>query len=1119
MGFLGVCRAVYDYVPQAEGELAITQGDFLFILDNTGDDGWWKAKKKASVDDEDEPTGLIPNNYVEDAPSISEAQALYEYTRQTDEELSFPEDAKLQVYDTSDPDWILVGFENEFGFAPSNYIELSASGASPAAAPVPPALPSRTQPDPPAIDPQPNHVAAAPEPEVPAATSAAAAIASAMQARKVIEPPVATSTPPPQLPARHVAFSHTVDDIEDEPQSPPLPSRPTPSKVNLREPPSFPTSSPSMASPLSPVSINDDTAMSGNRDNKSSVVKVEGGYHLYNVNEMVSVMGKRKKMPTTLGINLLTGIIMIAPEKSTDGPTQEWTADKMTHYSREGKHIFLEMVRPTKSVDFHAGAKDTAEEIVSALGEMAGAMKANGLREVIMAATSNSQKLGVVLYDFMAQGDDEVTVAEGDEVIIMDDHKSADWWHVRRLRNNMEGVVPSSYIEITGTMTPPESHSGLNAGRSIAAQNRAEEIRLTKEAVKASKRADEQQVGLGISLPQRSSSLNASEHDNNLWVQQNNRHSENGHRNGAHDSGKKSKPDASRVRTWTDRSKSFTVEAQFIGIKDGKLNLHKLNGVKIAVPIVKMSVEDLEYVESITGLNLVPSGTRAAAKTARQQSTSSTSGAVVQKQKPEHDWFQFFLDCDIAVGLCERYSQAFVKDSMDESVLPDVTSSVLRNIGMREGDIIKVMRKLDAKYNRTSKPETAADGDPNDQGGLFTTSGGALRTKRSRPAPPNVANGKVDLDAFSKSGENGSISPATSSKSPAGGGFDDDAWAVRDQPAATATTPTPTGATTTTTETVTTAAPAAPSTASAPAPGLVGSIKELSLLAAPLEPTKAPTPEISAPGVSSTTGAIQPQATGATPSFFTTMQQNSVTGVSGSLVPPPTSRPLSAPQTAGLSAFPSPAPVLSHMTGVQGQVAPLGQSLNDIQQARLQQQYLQQMQQQQMQQQQLLQAQMKPMGVPGQTPMLSFPTGMQNPVFMQPAVTGMAAMPQQMPMQTGFAAMQPQMTSMQSQSSPFQSNPGFNIPPQQGPFLTARPGLLPTPLEPQRTGLQPSTQQQNPGPGLQVPGPVAAPLAPQPTGPAPPVRFGVTAAQKLTPQPTGRKANLSHATPDNPFGF
>jgi hypothetical protein len=65
MGFAGVYRALYDYEPQADGELAIEENDLLYILDNTGEDGWWKAKKRARADDEDEPTGLVPQNYME----------------------------------------------------------------------------------------------------------------------------------------------------------------------------------------------------------------------------------------------------------------------------------------------------------------------------------------------------------------------------------------------------------------------------------------------------------------------------------------------------------------------------------------------------------------------------------------------------------------------------------------------------------------------------------------------------------------------------------------------------------------------------------------------------------------------------------------------------------------------------------------------------------------------------------------------------------------------------------------------------------------------------------------------------------------------------------------------
>jgi hypothetical protein len=122
------------------------------------------------------------------------------------------------------------------------------------------------------------------------------------------------------------------------------------------------------------------------------------------------------------------------------------------------------------------------------------------------------------MYDFMAQGEDEVTVGIGDEVIILDDTKSDEWWMVRRVKNQKEGVVPSSYIEVTGILdTPvPSSTSGVNAGKSTIEQNRLEEARLTKEAIKAGQREDQREreksrseVGPGLLLPDRSSSLSA----------------------------------------------------------------------------------------------------------------------------------------------------------------------------------------------------------------------------------------------------------------------------------------------------------------------------------------------------------------------------------------------------------------------------------------------------------------------------------------------------------------------------------------------------------------------------------------------------------------------------------
>lgn len=71
MGFLGVYKAIYDYEPRDDGELAISEGDLLYVLEKNDDDGWWKAKKKAGPDEDDEPMGLVPNNYVEQVSTKS----------------------------------------------------------------------------------------------------------------------------------------------------------------------------------------------------------------------------------------------------------------------------------------------------------------------------------------------------------------------------------------------------------------------------------------------------------------------------------------------------------------------------------------------------------------------------------------------------------------------------------------------------------------------------------------------------------------------------------------------------------------------------------------------------------------------------------------------------------------------------------------------------------------------------------------------------------------------------------------------------------------------------------------------------------------------------------------
>jgi hypothetical protein len=634
-------------------------------------------------------------------------------------------------------------------------------------------------------------------------------------------------------------------------------------------------------------------------------------------------------------------------------------------------------------------------------------------------------------------------------------------------------------------------------------------------------------------------------------------------------------PDPMKVRTWTDRSKSFSVEAQFLALKDGKINLHKMNGVKIAVPVVKMSVEDLEYVERITGISLDEdkplSDIKKQRARAREQesSTSPTTninvGATIE-QKPEYDWFQFFLSCDIAVGLCERYSQIFHKDSMDESVLPDVDATVLRSLGIREGDIIKIMRFLDKKYGRAGVKRGVSFGgeevitpDGESSGGLFSGPGGTLRnnTRKGRPAPAVQTNDVVDPKAFSqepKSAVSEGIAtplasvPIPAKKDVARSGFDDDAWDVKpskQQPQAISSPPTAT-------------APApAPATQQPP---LTGSMQELSLLSQPLEPIRtqptAPPPQqqVSQPQVSQSQlpQHPQPQPPQVTPSFFQGIgqqqtglpqqQQNNAPNQFNNqfnlpqniarqrpspnqfqnqnlMIPTPPSRPLSAPQVNQNSAFSLP-PLQPQSTGMQTssgfqQIAPPGQSMNEI---RMQQQYA---------------------GFNGQpnqqgqqnVGMMSQPTGFQYNGMQQPnqqqqpngfQYSMQTGAPQQQLMQNGggpFADPRAsQFSPIQQQPTGFQSS--FGPPPQQFPQPTGVNSLLPPALQPTPTGVQNNGFNTSfppppmpPIPPMPQQNTIPAPLVPQKTGPPPPVRFGVTNdTKKLMPQATGRRANLSQAS-------
>lgn len=889
-------------------------------------------------------------------------------------------------------------------------------------------------------------------------------------------------------------------------------------------------------------------------NNSVEEYSIPPGFQTYPVQEVDS----KKKRAATLGLGA-TRVILL-PDKSTR-PKEEWGVQNLTSYNSEGKHVFIELKNPDRSLDLHAGSKDAAEEIISALSEIRGAHRQTGLEEVVAAATGGKKRdIGTILYDFQAKGDDEVSVIVGDEVIIID-ATSEEWWLVERRVNGERGVVPASYIE---------------RGRSTVVSSG-----IMASPADPRERAGSQRSSNGGRIPMRTSSLAGNHHrpegrrgrldsvassdkaqatsgKQSMLQSSRSRYRKSGTWGAVLLTAIITEPDSSQVRQWTDRTGNFKVEAQFIGYKDGKINLHKLNGVKIAVPVGKMSLEDLEYVERRAGISLdevkpvsaftqknrkPQTGISFEAPPSKPVSTLTASSqlpsAIATSAKPNsYDWFEFFLSCGVDVGNCQRYATAFDRDSMDEAVLEDIQPEVMRMLGLKEGDILRVKKKLDEKFGRTKKNGAKLDEDREEgSGSLFSGPGGTLKnnTRKGRPAPAVQTPGSVDPEAFKQKNDSKSprASPAPTSRSPPPGqvaemptgGFDDDAWSPKPTTSKPQS-PAPQQPPRITSPAATAAPPPQPAPVELPAPtGALGDL--LSLNSPPLQPTVAspppqsapakPTPQIQQPPVtqppvsqplpsfmnSQVTGMVYGAGTIPTPPMpnqfntqFNGMNQPNqyalgrtrpmaptITGAnSGGLsIPPPPQRPGSAPQnfTPGMSL----PPLTPSYTG---------------------------------------QPMMSNYGQMGTQPMPFQNMGMPAPMTMQPTSQMFQNMNNSlMPHNTGM----PYMNMVgQAPTSGIQQPMPQN--PIQAPIITQPTGMLQNNFgQHQPLGFQPN---MNTGRGIGInsflPPPLvptatgapqqfagAKPLVPQPTGPPPNVKFGVNQAKKLVPQPTGR-ADLSKAS-------
>ncbi|KAG1806842.1 uncharacterized protein HD556DRAFT_1428859 [Suillus plorans] len=702
--YLAVLKASYDYQPQSEEELAITENQIVFLLERTDDD-WWKVKIKGESQEEDSPSGLVPAAYVEQAEHTSLVKAIYDYNSAAPGELSIKEDEVLMVFDREE-DWILVQSKQggKAGFVPGNYVE---------------------------------------EPEPPAR-------------------PLSVYVDPADRVAQSKAQARVSDEIKT-----------------------------------------------------------------WSVSE-VDRKGKKKK--GTLGIG--NGSLFFASE-SDKTPVQKWQISDVGDISVEKyKHVYIDMGGPSATkLHFHVGSRDTADAVVEKLetsltlasadqravispsphSEVSSPVKRNGAsvrfaeespaiippRESSEEEEEEAEEDGqgiddgepaVALYDFEGTGSDELSVQEGERLWIIE-KEGEEWWKCRN-EHGIEGVVPASYLEsITDII-----HRALVGHPSLLSQ---------KMMVLPSAKSK------SVSRPR---GKRKSEGNANVRKRSERRRSRNN----------------ARRLLLQRQSGQFRVEAAFLGYSNGKLRLHKVNGVVIEVPSEKMSLEDIRYVERLNAKDDNPPAAPRRHSDDDDQPLALKQKEVVrratmstQPKKPQTDWFEFFLNAGCDIDDCTRYAASFERDKIDEAILPDTTESTMRSLGLREGDIIRVTKHIQLKFAKPKKDTsqeqlirdeelarqlqeeengTRSKGSSSPAPNLFAGPGGVLKNntqRRGRPQPSkSLPPPSVDLNAISsasdqikRTGSPLAMSPATitpvqppqrsSSTVPVTSGFEDDAWTNR----------------------------------------------------------------------------------------------------------------------------------------------------------------------------------------------------------------------------------------------------------------------------------------------------------------------------------------------------
>ncbi|KNE56540.1 hypothetical protein AMAG_02340 [Allomyces macrogynus ATCC 38327] len=178
-------------------------------------------------------------------------------------------------------------------------------------------------------------------------------------------------------------------------------------------------------------------------------------------------------------------------------------------------------------------------------------------------------------------------------------------------------------------------------------------------------------------------------------------------------SGAKDLPDPTKVRIWLDTSGQHRTEAAFVDFVDGKVKLHKTNGARIDVPIAALCTDGQVLAYKLKGIpppsTLVPSAVTAPTSAPKPSSVGTPLAmGGGNSLYGGFDWLPFLTSCGVDPQDAHTYAAHFAAEKLDASFLPELTRDILKGLGVKEGDILRIQKRI-TTTNKTQVQQREAD--------------------------------------------------------------------------------------------------------------------------------------------------------------------------------------------------------------------------------------------------------------------------------------------------------------------------------------------------------------------------------------------------------------------------